>query len=129
MKYDFSLKKEDDLIIVNAQIGQDAAQMVLDTAANQTVMDLNTVLIMGYNIDKDANSVHLETANGLITAQKLYLNSFTALGITLKSYEVLVYDFLLAGITSPYDGLLGLDFFKKTVLTLDFKGQKLWVDV
>mgnify|MGYP000863019253 CR=1 FL=1 len=129
MKYDFSLKKEDDLIIVNAQIGQDAAQMVLDTAANQTVMDLNTVLIMGYNIDKDANSVHLETANGLITAQKLHLNSFTALGITLKNYEVLVYDFLLAGITSPYDGLLGLDFFKETVLTLDFKGQKLWVAV
>jgi len=40
----------------------------------------------------------------------------------------LAYDFLLAGIASPYDGLLGLDFFQGTVLTIDFRRQEIWVE-
>ncbi len=45
-----------------------------------------------------------------------------------KNFSVLTYDFLAKGLTSPYDGVLGIDFFRKRwVLTIDFIEEKLWL--
>jgi hypothetical protein len=41
--------------------------------------------------------------------------------------EIVSYDFLSKGILSTYDGVLGLDFFSNTILTIDFIHQKVWL--
>ena len=40
------------------------------------------------------------------------LKNCNALGILKTDFEVQVYDFLAHGITSDYDGVIGLDFLK-----------------
>ena len=39
------------------------------------------------------------------------------------------YDFLEKGILSPYQGVLGLDFFEQTILTIDFINQEVWLQL
>jgi hypothetical protein len=47
----------------------------------------------------------------------------------LQNFDVLSYDFIAKGILSPYDGILGLDFFRgRHVLSIDFIREKLWID-
>jgi hypothetical protein len=50
-----------------------------------------------------------------------------ALDKEVSNFEVISYDFLEKGILSPYDGVLGLDFFEQTILTLDFIHQDVWL--
>lgn len=128
MKYPFSLRNEDDIILVNGLINDNGILLALDTAATQTVIDLNTLLIMGYKISDASEIVYLETSNGVIEARRIHAEIFSALGTEHSNYELFTYDFLLSGITSPYDGLLGLDFFKDKILTIDFRNQELWVE-
>jgi len=45
------------------------------------------------------------------------------LGITRAAFDVLTYDFFEKGLVSEQDGLIGLDFFKNTILTIDFQKQ------
>ncbi len=55
------------------------------------------------------------------------ITEFSALGINKTGFSVLTYDFLAKGLTSPYDGVLGIDFFRQQgVLTIDFVQEKLW---
>ncbi len=128
-KYPFSVKTEEDVILIRAFMDENEVVLVLDTAATQTVIDLNALLIMGYQLPTHSADeiVHFETSNGTLEAKKMMIGKFSALGSEQKDYEIFTYDFLLAGITSPYDGVLGLDFFKNSVLTIDFQRSELWV--
>ena len=46
------------------------------------------------------------------------------IGITKSNFMVQVYDFLAHGITSDYNGLLGLDFLRETKFCIDLnKGE------
>lgn len=49
------------------------------------------------------------------------LETFTALGRTLHSFEVFAYDFLLCGSAEIYDGMIGLDFIKNTRHEINLK--------
>ena len=45
---------------------------------------------------------------------------------TLQNFEVTTYDFLAQDDLLDYDGVIGLDFFKGTILTIDFEKQQLY---
>jgi len=42
-----------------------------------------------------------------------------------SNFKVQVYDFIAHGITTEYDSVIGLDFFREIVLTIDFKDYKI----
>lgn len=42
--------------------------------------------------------------------------------------EIFTLDFVDAGITSPYEGVLGLDFMKQFCITLDFANGQLKIE-
>ena len=42
--------------------------------------------------------------------------------------EIFTLDFVNAGITSPYEGVLGLDFIKQFCITLDFTHGQLKIE-
>ena len=128
-KFPFSLKTEDDLIVLNAWIGNHKIKIALDTAATHTVIDLNTLLmIAGYKPQVIGNS-QVETSNGVITVEEFRLEEFEALGKKVASFKTMSYDFLEKGILSPYQGVLGLDFFEQTILTIDFINQEVWLQL
>ncbi len=61
-----------------------------------------------------------ETASGVIDAQWVNVDSFISLGIHNVDFDFATYDFLLEGIVPEYDGMLGLDFFQKNKICIDF---------
>lgn len=130
-KFDFRLTDDDALILVEAYIKDYPLILALDTAASQTVVDWNALFLAGCPIplEKDMkNTVPVETASGIMDVPIYEIKDFHVLGITKTNFSVLTYDFLAKGLTSSYDGVLGIDFFRKQcVLTIDFVVEKLWI--
>jgi hypothetical protein len=122
MKYNFEKDPEGEIIFVSVKLdGIHTFKMLLDTGASRTTFDITALLAIGYDV-KDHLPVEtkmIETANGAVKVSVFEAAVITALGHTVRHIPVQVYDFLEHGILSDYEGVLGLDFFKDTVLTID----------
>lgn len=134
MKYKFNLPNEDDLIVVTTYIKLHnktryyPLSLVLDTGASHTVIDLNMLLIAGYDRSLRLNrNVKVQTANKIIEADKFTLDELKVMERSIKDFEITTYDFLAQDDVLSYDGVLGLDFFKNTELNIDFKKFELTI--
>jgi Aspartyl protease len=127
MKHSFKLETDEDLIVLTGCVNGHDILLALDTAASHTVIDFNILLVLGYLPQDTIGKEWVETSNGVISIQKYQLDSFEILDRKLPSFEVMSYDFLEKGITSPYDGIVGLDFFDKTILTIDLINYDVWL--
>jgi hypothetical protein len=65
--------------------------------------------------------VEVETANGIIINEIYVIEKIESLGIIKSNFKVQVYDFIAHGITTEYDGVIGLDFLRESEITIDFK--------
>ena len=126
-KHAFERTTDEDLIILTAWANDYEIQIAIDTAATHTVIDFNILLILGYSPQDATGSILVETSNGIMPVQKYHLEKFHALDKEITNFEVISYDFLEKGILSPYDAVLGLDFFEQTILTIDFIHQAIWL--
>jgi Aspartyl protease len=117
----FKLTDEDSLIIVKSQVGIDRLSLALDTGASHTVIDLTALLIAGYEIKDAIGKVQLETGKGIVEALVFSIKSLTTLGKTRYNMEVCSYDFMYNNVLLDIHGVLGLDFFKDTDLSISFK--------
>ena len=107
--------------MVDCLIDENTFSVALDTGASHTVFDLNVLLIAGYEIPDALRVVQLETGMGVTDAYVFKTESLEALGLMRKGMEICAYDFLRSGVISNFEGMLGLDFFKETDLTISFK--------
>jgi predicted aspartyl protease len=108
-------------IIVRAEItgpsGTETVDLTLDTGATDTFIDEARLAAVGYT-PADATSQHgVVTGSGVITVLEMPLQSFRVLGQTRVHFPVLAHSFP-AG--TSHDGVLGLDFLRGNVLTIDF---------
>ena len=130
-KYAFQLSSDDDLILHEAFVNDYPLVLALDTAASQTVIDWNALILAGCPIPQEyemSNIVPVETAAGIMSVPIYDIANFNILGLNKPNFPVLTYDFLAKGLTSPYDGVLGLDFFRhQWLLSIDFVVQELWI--
>jgi predicted aspartyl protease len=128
MIYEFEKDDDSGVIFVTLELeNKYTLKMVLDTAASCTTIDTTALYMAGYSIDKKLETCTVETANGIIKVNIYEINCLTALGRTVYNMPVQVYDFFAHGILSDYDGLLGLDFFKNTILHIDMKNNTIEV--
>lgn len=127
-RFRFQLEDEESLILVNSQLDQDPFTLALDTGATNTIIDLNLLLIAGYELKQAQRLVELETAKGPIEAYVFRIAHLTALGITKTNFAVCAYDFLSNRIFTRIDGVLGLDFLREQVLTLNFKTFEITIE-
>jgi hypothetical protein len=95
--------------------------MILDTGASNTTFDFAALCVAGYEFGQASYKCQRETANGIIEMDVFEAESITALGHTVHHIPIHVYDFLEHGVLTDYDGMLGLDFFEGTVLTIDME--------
>ena len=123
--FKFSLENEDSLIRIDAQVGRSDLTLALDTGATHTVIDLTLMLLNGYDLTKVVRTVEFETAKGPVSAYIFRIPELTALGKTVKDVEVSSYDFVGNNVIFDIDGVLGLDFFRGTELTINFKESKI----
>ena len=92
-----------------------------------TIIDFNALLIGGYNFKDVLRQVEVETANGIIEAHIFNIKSISALNIQKKDFEIASCDFLASWILSEFDGVLGLDFFEKNKICIDFINNEITI--
>jgi len=128
-KYKFQRESPDDLIFVKALIDNKFEfNLALDTAATHTTLDSNMLYLSGHELKDSIGKVNIETSNGIIIVEKYEIDQFECLGKKCDNFEVQVYDFLAHGITSNYDGVIGLNFFDSSKLTIDFVNSEIIVE-
>jgi hypothetical protein len=116
----FDLPSDEDVIIVNASIeGKFKFRLALDTAATHTTIDSNVLYFSGYQLKNSKGEKEIETSNGIIVVETYDLGRLESLGISKVNFEVQVYDFLAHGITSDYDGVIGLNFLREHKFCID----------
>ncbi len=121
----FNLPTDQDVIIVNASIeGKFKFRLALDTAATHTTIDSNVLYFSGYELKNSKEEQEIETSNGIIVVETFDIDHLECLGIIKTDFEVQVYDFLAHGITSDYDGVIGLNFLREHKFCIDIaKGE------
>ena len=97
--------------------GDARARLALDTGATQSMISREIAVFMGYNLDADVRTAQLITASGEETAPVVTIQRVEALEHQRLNIPILCYD-LPTG--TPFDGLLGLDFFRGQRLTSIF---------
>lgn len=118
---------EESLIIVDAFMDDEKAFFALDTGASQTVIDLNLLLILGYDLSQAIRLDRFETASGVMQAHIFRVRELRALGLVCTDFEICAFDFLERGLASEFLGLLGLDFFEGQKLCIDFRLSEITV--
>jgi len=129
MKYGFKKDTQTGVIFVTVRLeNKYKLKMILDTGASNTTIDFTALCMAGYELGRASQTSQIETANGVIEVDLFEIESLTALGHTVQNIPVHVYDFMTHGILSDYDGMLGLDFFENTVLTIDMENGTLEIN-
>jgi predicted aspartyl protease len=121
--YNFVRETEDDLIIITARIGNSVLDLVLDTGASHTFINFGVLVKEGYRVGDTKGLVPVETANGIIYANRYEVIKITALGIEKSNFEVTSYIF--DDPETNYQGVLGLDFLAETKFCIDLKTNKI----
>jgi predicted aspartyl protease len=128
--FTFDLPTDENVIIVNASIqGKYKFRLALDTAATHTTIDSNVLYFSGYELKNSKGEFEIETANGIIVVERYDLEQLECLGISKTNFEVQVYDFLAHGITSDYDGVVGLNFLREHKFCIDILKGEVSVDI
>jgi predicted aspartyl protease len=115
--FNFTRATEDDLIIVTTRIGNSVLDLVLDTGASHTFINFGVLIKEGYRVGDTKGLVPVETANGIIYANRYEISKITSLGIVKENFEVTSYIF--DDPETNYQGVLGLDFFGKIKFCID----------
>lgn len=128
--FPFDLTTEDDVIIVNASIKEKFKfRLALDTAATHTTIDSNVLYFSGYELKTSKGEKEIETSNGIIIVETYDIELLECLGLVRTDFEVQVYDFLAHGISSDYDGVIGLDFLRDRKFCIDMAKAEVSIDI
>ena len=117
--YTFERHTEDDLILITAQLDNSVVDFVLDTGASHTFIDFGILIKEGYRKNDTKGIVPIETANGIIFADRYIVSKITALGITKTNFEVTSY--LFDEPESDFKGVIGLDFLLDNEFCISLK--------
>ncbi len=128
--FPIDIPTDEDVIILNASIeGKFKFRLALDTAATHTTIDSNVLYFSGYELKNSKGEKEIETSNGIIIVETYDIDNLECLGIIRTNFEVQVYDFLAHGITSDYDGVIGLNFLKEHKFCIDIAKGEVSVDI
>lgn len=123
--YSFKRETEDDLIVIPVKIGNSLVDLVLDTGASHTFVDFGILIKEGYRLNDTRGIVAVETANGIIYANKFVVEVIDGLGISKDNFEVTSYIF--DDPESNFKGVIGLDFIGENEICINFKEGNLIV--
>jgi clan AA aspartic protease (TIGR02281 family) len=92
-------------------------KLVVDTGASISMISVETALVIGIDPSKSTHRIEITTAGGIILAPIIKIPSFKCFGIEIKNMEVLCHNLPSQ---SPVEGLLGLNFLKKSKVIINF---------
>ena len=103
---------------VNGKTKDLMLNLALDTGATGTVISAKRLLTIGYDFDSPEDEMLITTGSSLISVPKIKISKITALGKIKENFSIIAHDLPP---TASVDGVLGLDFLRENVLTIDFK--------
>ena len=110
------------LIIVQVTLvgpsGDTQANLALDTGASSTLISKEVLSSIGYDPDSLPKTVNFTTGSGVESASRVMVERLEALGQERPNFSVIAHTLPP---TASIDGVLGLDFLRNHVLTLDFQ--------
>jgi aspartyl protease family protein len=110
------------LILIDAEVsgpsGKADARLLLDTGATSTALNPIVLRSVGYDPDAATESVRLITGTTAVTVPRLMVNRLSALSQHKIGLRLLAHTLPTS---AGLDGLLGLDFLRNHVLTIDFR--------
>jgi predicted aspartyl protease len=99
-------------------------RLIVDTGATTSLINLRVLTTLGFDSVASAfpaGHIEIVTGSAVERVAKVVLTRLTALGQHRFGFPVVAHDL---PVNAPVDGLLGLDFFRNQILTVDFqKGQ------
>jgi predicted aspartyl protease len=102
--------------------GSVVLRLALDTGATGTLVNVAPLVAIGYDPSLAPNRVQVTTGSGVEFAPLIPISKVKALGHERQYFPAL-------GHTLPpsagVDGVLGLDFFRGQILTIDFRSGQL----
>jgi len=121
----FRFKADYGLVFVRVKVScadrEVFLNLALDTGASGTIVSAKKLQEVGYDLDKPEDEVYITTGSGLIFVPKITIEKLMTLGKEKTNFQIIAHDFPP---TSSVDGVLGLDFLRENVLTIDFvKGE------
>lgn len=122
----FPFNPHQKLIIVQAELwgpsGNGLLRLALDTGATSTLVNQSRLMQLGYDPALAPDRFQITTASGIEFVPRIALSKITALGQERTNFPVLCHTLPpSAGI----DGVLGLDFFRGQILTIDFRNGQI----
>ena len=120
MSFAFSHKTGPILIEadITGPVRSQSVVLMLDTGATTSTFSEEVLISLGYDLAAATDRVRMVTGSGVTTVPRVVLTRMTALGHSLFGLPVLAHS-LPKGVA--VNGLLGLDFLRDRVLTIDFK--------
>ena len=126
-KTTFQRQDDESLMLIDFTINRSTVILAFDTGATHTVIDFTALLLMGIAIPKNAETVLLETAKGIIEAQVIKVSECQFCGISRKNFSILTYDYIANGVLADIDGVLGLDFLASHKFCVDMSNSELTI--
>lgn len=109
------------LIVIQAEVfgssGSIVLRLVLDTGATGTMINVAPLTTIGYDPSLAPDRVQVTTGSGVEYTPRLLVTRFQALGQTRDNFPILAHTL---SPSASVDGLLGLDFLRGQILTIDF---------
>lgn len=119
---EFPFDRKQGLIIVLAEVTGPAAtavlRLALDTGATGTLIGVGLLVALGYDPALVATRRQITTGSGVEFVPELAVTKIVALGHERLNLPVLAHT-LPPGVS--VDGLLGLDFLREKLLSVDFR--------
>jgi predicted aspartyl protease len=113
-------------IVVEAEITGPSRSMtvplILDTGATTSLLKEAVLLALGFDLVSVTDRVQMTTGSTVISVPRVVLTRLTAMGRHQFGFPVLAYSLPAAVSVS---GLIGLDFLRNQVLTIDFRAGQI----
>jgi len=97
-------------------------RLVLDTGATMTTLEARLLMFLGYDPDASTEVIEVTTTDSMSVRRVVRLNRLSALGKHRLGLPVVSQAFPKS---AQIDGVLGLDFLRDCVLSIDFQNGQL----
>ena len=126
-KEKFDKKQKAIIVSVAIEIDEIAGELdfIVDTGSPETLISDKAMRLMGCTPVNSFDDVPIQTVSGGATAYRYMIDNISALGVSRQNLKILS---LPMPSGSGAHGLLGLDFFENTRLTIDFKTEEIIVE-
>jgi clan AA aspartic protease (TIGR02281 family) len=120
-KVSVSIQKRGEVVIVPATInGMVQGNFIVDTGSSYTVISRGVAQSLRIDLEKTQPTVSLQTANGVIEAPLVAIDSIEVGGLQVRNLTAAVYDVF----TNPgISGLLGLNYLTHFRIDIDTKAN------